>query len=95
MDAGWYIQDGLWQVGTWEVDLKRFPKGLRPISDHAHAKNIKTLLWFEPERVSSNTWLAINHYDWILGWGTNRRAIEPRQPGCLEMAGRARRQDDY
>ena len=69
MDAGWYIQDGLWQVGTWDVDLKRFPKGLRPISDHAHANNIKTLLWFEPERVSSNTWLAIHHHEWILGWG--------------------------
>ncbi len=38
MDAGWYVQNNGWpQVGTWEVDPKRFPQGLRPISDHAHA----------------------------------------------------------
>ncbi len=39
MDAGWYICDGQWpKVGTWEVDPKRFPKGFKPISDHAHAQ---------------------------------------------------------
>ena len=38
MDAGWYVQQQGWpQVGTWEVDPRRFPHGLRPISDHAHA----------------------------------------------------------
>ena len=52
MDAGWYVQKEGWpQVGTWEVDPIRFPRGLKPISDHAHAHHIKTLVWFEPERV--------------------------------------------
>ena len=68
MDAGWYVQQEGWpQVGTWEVDPKRFPKGLRPISDHAHSKGIKILVWFEPERVAPRTWLAENHPEWILG----------------------------
>jgi alpha-galactosidase len=68
MDAGWYIQQHGWpQVGTWEVDPKRFPKGLRPISDHAHSKGVKILVWFEPERVAAGTWLADNHPEWILG----------------------------
>ncbi|MBN2022607.1 MAG: alpha-galactosidase [Pirellulales bacterium] len=68
MDAGWYVQEHGWpQVGTWEVDPKRFPKGLRPISDHAHAKGMKILVWFEPERVAADTWLAKNHPEWILG----------------------------
>jgi len=50
MDAGWYIQEkGCPQVGTWEVDPKRFPQGFKPISDHAHANGIKILVWFEPE----------------------------------------------
>ena len=67
MDAGWYIQQQGWpQVGTWEVDPKRFPRGLRPISDHAHAKGLKTLLWFEPERVMPGTWLYENHPQWLL-----------------------------
>ncbi|MCI0493351.1 MAG: alpha-galactosidase [Planctomycetes bacterium] len=68
MDAGWYIQQQGWpQVGTWDVDPKRFPRGLKPISDHAHAKGVKILVWFEPERVAPGTWLAENHPEWILG----------------------------
>jgi alpha-galactosidase len=67
MDAGWYIQQQGWpQVGTWEVDPKRFPKGFRPISDHAHAKGVKILVWFEPERVMPGTWLYQNHPEWLL-----------------------------
>ncbi|MGO9109058.1 MAG: LamG-like jellyroll fold domain-containing protein [Thermoguttaceae bacterium] len=67
MDAGWYPCNGWPQTGTWEPDLKRFPKGLRAISDHARAKGIKTLVWFEPERVADGTWLAQNHPEWLLG----------------------------
>ena len=68
MDAGWYpFQQGWWNVGTWEPDRKRFPAGLRAVSDHAHAKGVKTLLWFEPERVAPGTWLAENHPEWLLG----------------------------
>lgn len=67
MDAGWYVQDQGWpQVGTWEVDRKRFPNGFKPISDHAHARGVKTLVWFEPERVAPHTWLADNHPEWLL-----------------------------
>ena len=68
MDAGWYQCDGNWpKTGTWEVDTNRFPGGLRPISDHARAKGVKTIVWFEPERVHSGTWLAENRPQWILG----------------------------
>ena len=38
MDAGWYpFQNGWWNVGTWEPDLKRFPQGLRAVTDYAHS----------------------------------------------------------
>jgi len=72
MDAGWYVNyGGGWpRVGTWEVDSNRFPRGLRAVSDYAHRRGIKTLLWFEPERVTAGTWLSQNHPEWILG-GTN------------------------
>ena len=67
MDAGWYINKTGWpNTGTWEVDKTRFPNGLRAISDHAHSKGIKSLVWFEPERVTSGTWLADNHPKWLL-----------------------------
>ena len=68
MDAGWYLCDGQWpKTGTWEVDQARFPGGLRPISDHARKKGVKTIVWFEPERVHSGTWLAEERSDWVLG----------------------------
>jgi alpha-galactosidase len=68
MDAGWYVQQHGWpQVGTWEVDTKRFPHGFKAISDHAHARGVKILVWFEPERVAEDTWLSNNHPEWILG----------------------------
>ena len=68
MDAGWYSHTDWWlQTGTWEVDRARFPRGLAPISDRAHAAGAKTILWFEPERVSPGSWLADNHPEWVLG----------------------------
>jgi alpha-galactosidase len=69
MDAGWYPCDpnGWGKTGTWEVDTRRFPKGLREVSDHAHPKGVKIIVWFEPERVAAGTWLAENHPEWILG----------------------------
>jgi alpha-galactosidase len=54
-------------VGTWEVDAARFPRGLREVADHCHAKGIKFIVWFEPERVTASSWLAEQHPEWILG----------------------------
>lgn len=67
MDAGWYTCGNWPEIGTWEVDPTRFPNGLKAISDHAHSKDVKTLLWFEPERVHPGTWLAENHPEWLRG----------------------------
>lgn len=70
MDAGWYIMKNTnsWpETGTWEVDKRRFPNGLRAVSDHAHAKDVNIIVWFEPERVHSGTWLTENHPEWVLG----------------------------
>ena len=73
MDAGWYIQQQGWpQVGTWEIDPQRFPHGFRPISQHAHERGVKTLVWFEPERVAPGTWLYEQHPEWLLTARPNR-----------------------
>jgi len=68
MDAGWYVNGTSWpNVGTWEVDRTRFPNGLRAVSDHAHSRDVNILIWFEPERVTPNTWLYKEHPEWLLG----------------------------
>jgi len=80
MDAGWYKCDGSWpKTGTWEVDDKRFPRGLRAVSDHAHARQVKTIVWFEPERVAANTWLSDTHPEWLLKSSPN----QPREQDHL------------
>ena len=82
MDAGWYINNGSWpNTGTWEVDKKRFPNGLRAIADHAHSKGVKIIVWFEPERVTADTWLSNNHPEWLLGI-----------PGLLDLGNPAARE---
>ncbi len=68
MDAGWYAYQKNWsRVGTWEIDRTRFPHGLKPITDLGHEHGVKSILWFEPERVSAGTWLATHHPEWLIG----------------------------
>jgi alpha-galactosidase len=68
IDAGWYDCEKNWArwVGTWEPSRERYPNGLKPMADAAHAKGLRFLLWFEPERVMPDTWLHKNHPDWLL-----------------------------
>jgi alpha-galactosidase len=68
MDAGWYpIRTGWWNTGTWDPDPQRFPHGLRAITDYAHGNGIKSIVWFEPERVAAGSWLYEKHPEWLLG----------------------------
>lgn len=68
MNAGWYpLNQGWWNTGTWEPDMTRFPHGLRGVSDVVHAAGKKTIVWFEPERVTDGSWLEKNHPEWLLG----------------------------
>jgi alpha-galactosidase len=82
MDAGWYgtdrpvdefqifgKEDWFLHAGNWRVNEVPHPdgKGLRPISDAAHAKGMKFLLWFEPERAVVGTPLTVQHPDWFIG----------------------------
>ena len=84
MDAGWYPCEGSWsRVGTWEVDATRFPNGFKPISDHAHARGLKTLVWFEPERVTPGRWITLNHPEWVLG-GANGGLLNLGEPEVRE-----------
>ncbi|HEY3379550.1 MAG TPA: alpha-galactosidase [Armatimonadota bacterium] len=67
MDAGWYPLTNSWyNTGTWEVDTRRFPHGLRAVSDDAHARGVQVVLWFEPERVTAGSWLDTEHPEWLL-----------------------------
>lgn len=71
-DAGWYPcgDPPNWGLtGTWEVEKSRWPNGIRRVSDWCKTQGIRTLVWFEPERIGGpGTWLYDNHKDdWLLG----------------------------
>jgi alpha-galactosidase len=82
MDAGWYgtdrpvdefqvfgKEDWFLHAGNWRVNQIPHPDGtgLKSISDAAHAKGMKFLLWFEPERAVVGTPLTLEHPDWFIG----------------------------
>lgn len=70
IDAGWYDYDDYWlNVGTWRPNSKRFPRGLRPISDHLHKHDMKLILWFTPECVTRGSFIDRKHPRWLLKGG--------------------------
>jgi alpha-galactosidase len=68
IDACWYGQGRSWweEVGNWTINRKRYPRGLKPIADAAHARGMKFVLWFEPARVRQDSDLAREHPDYVL-----------------------------
>jgi len=44
----------------------RFPNGLKPIGDAVHKENMRFLVWYEPERVASNTHIARERPEWVI-----------------------------
>ena len=72
IDAGWYpcfVEPGkkVWtHTGTWEPDRSKFPYGMGPVGDRAHALGMDYLIWYEPERVRPGTELAMRHPEWML-----------------------------
>ncbi len=53
-----------WHLGSgWHP----FPRRTPAVAHHAHDKGVQLILWFEPERVTKGSWLAVNHPEWIFG----------------------------
>jgi alpha-galactosidase len=85
MDAGWYgpdrdveefqvfgREDWFLHAGNWRVNKVPHPDGLKPITDAVHAKGMKFLLWFEPERAVVGTPITVEHPEFFIGEeGTN------------------------
>jgi len=68
LDDGWFgarRSDRL-GLGDWKAASTIFPNGLRPLSDHAHARGMEFGLWYEPEMVNPDSDLYRAHPDWVL-----------------------------
>jgi Melibiase/Glycosyl hydrolase family 36 C-terminal domain len=65
MDAGWFRG-----VGDWQPDPKKFPDGLTPIADEAHARGLKFGVWVDwTQAALSKAPEALNVRDpQVRGW---------------------------
>jgi len=87
MDAGWYPCNGDWTcTGTWEPDATRFPRGLEPLAEYIRERGVKTVLWFEPERVRAGTRLDLEHPEWLLHAGDGDRLLDFGNPEAWQWA---------
>ena len=77
IDAGWYGKyegecpnefTGNWSshTGDWTVNKNYHPNGFKDVAGLLKEKNLKLLLWFEPERVLPETPTAKEHPEWFL-----------------------------
>ena len=53
-------------TGTWEVDTKKYPHGLKPLGDAIKAGGMGYLLWYEPERVHPGSKIDKTHPEWVM-----------------------------
>ena len=69
LDDGWFKgrNNDKSSLGDWQVDEKKYPKGLHPLISHIHSLGMSFGLWFEPEMVSPDSDLYRLHPDWIMG----------------------------
>ncbi|MBO4406919.1 MAG: alpha-galactosidase, partial [Clostridia bacterium] len=93
-DAGWYsdpagntVETDWWgTVGSWELDREKWPgASFRESNEACHAKGMKVLVWFEPERVTDVPSLVKNYgykEEWSIGDG-KVRTNNLGDPACL------------
>lgn len=56
IDAGWYADCEWWdEVGEWKPSVKRFPNGLKKVTDYIRSKGMVAGLWLEIEVIGINS----------------------------------------
>ena len=93
-DAGWYVapdgtspeSDWWGTVGTWRLSPEKWPgDSFRQSTDFARAHGMKTLMWFEPERVTDVDNLVKNYgyrREWAIANGDRVISNNIGDPDC-------------
>ena len=64
LDAAWFTLGYPGGVGNYSF-AEGFPRGVAPVSAHAHEKGLRFIMWFEPERVNAYSETAREHPEMI------------------------------
>jgi alpha-galactosidase len=65
LDAAWFTGGFPNGVGNYRF-REGFPDGLAPVTDYAHGKGLRAMIWFEPERVAEGTDVEREHPELLL-----------------------------
>jgi alpha-galactosidase len=72
MDLGWAAQ-----IGEWRAHPVKFPRGLRPLSDRAHALGMKFGLHIPLAQANVASPMAQQHPDWLIHTGNDYFGAPP------------------
>jgi alpha-galactosidase len=87
IDDGWFGQRKTDHagLGDWYVNPQKFPHGLKPVIDRAHALGMDFGIWVEPEMVNPNSDLYRKHPEWAMNF-PGRPRTEARNQLLLNLA---------
>lgn len=68
LDDGWFGKrnDDTSSLGDWTLDTRKFPSGLKRLSERIHECGMKFGIWIEPEMINYDSELYKIHPDWCL-----------------------------
>ncbi|MSQ27482.1 MAG: hypothetical protein EXR51_05030 [Dehalococcoidia bacterium] len=75
IDAGWNVAEGHPNADWREVNIEKFPWGIRPVVDYAHAAGVRATLYFSAPYVDTRAkplnWLGLRglveqHPEWLI-----------------------------
>ncbi|MFZ1737886.1 alpha-galactosidase [Sphingorhabdus sp.] len=86
LDDGWFHcrDDDSSSLGDWWPDARKYPNGLKPLTDHVTGLGMEFGLWIEPEMVNPDSELYRAHPEWALGV-SGRAAVTARNQLVLDM----------
>ena len=72
LDTGWYEK-----TGDWQVNLSRFPDGLKAVREKLDGYGMKLGLWFNPTVAAVSSRMRRDHEDCVMSWRGRRQ--EPHE----------------
>lgn len=70
LDSGWYNeQDWASELGDYQVNRRKFPRGLEAVSAHVRGRGMRFGLWVEIENVGRRSRVFRDHPEWCLSEG--------------------------
>lgn len=81
IDCGWYDDMGDWwpSVGEWNPSPRRFPHGLREVTDSIRSHGMIAGIWLEPEAVGVESVVALQLPDECFLQRGGQRVVEDRR----------------